>query len=83
MSATSPTAGEASEKVVVLLIARERCQGHARCSVVAPGLIELDESGFARVVGDGCCASEADQRRAARAAASCPEAAITLEDGTP
>lgn len=32
---------------------RERCQGHARCAVLAPELFSLDALGNAQEIGDG------------------------------
>ena len=59
----------------------ERCVGHGRCYMLAPELIEPDEIGNAKVIGDGAVA--AGQEAAARkAAANCPEHAVILEDSS-
>ena len=56
----------------------DRCQGHGRCYALAPQLIEPDEIGNAKVLGDGVV--PADQEAQARLAASnCPETAVIVE----
>ena len=57
----------------------ERCEGHGRCYALAPDLVEPDEIGNARVIGEGLVPPEreADARKAA---ANCPEQAVRLED---
>lgn len=59
----------------------ERCQGHNRCRAIAPDVFDVDEYGQAVIIGDGRVPPEVEER-ARLAAANCPEAAITLEDGT-
>ena len=55
----------------------ERCQGHNRCIAVAPELFDLDELGFAHVLGDGAVPAHLEQ--AARSAVqNCPEEAIAV-----
>ncbi|WP_029429911.1 ferredoxin [Blastococcus sp. URHD0036] len=55
----------------------EFCQAHGVCAAMAPGLIELDDDGYARVLQSSI---SDDQLETARAAArSCPEGAITVE----
>ncbi len=60
-------------------IDNERCQGHGRCYAIAPELVEPDDIGNARIVGDGSVppALEDDARKAA---ANCPEDAVILEE---
>jgi ferredoxin len=56
----------------------ELCQGHNRCSVLAPDLFVLDDFGYASAVGDGVVPE--DRREIAFLAAdNCPELAITVE----
>jgi ferredoxin len=55
----------------------DRCQGHARCSALAPELFELDEFGNARQTLKGCIPSELVDK-AYMARANCPEEAIIL-----
>ena len=53
----------------------DKCQGHARCIVIAPALFESDDYGLSSVVGDGTVPPElADSARLA--IANCPEYAI-------
>lgn len=54
------------------------CQGHNRCRAIAPALFEVDDYGYATVVGDGTV-PKALEDRARLAVANCPELAITLE----
>lgn len=61
-------------------IDHDRCTGHGRCYVLAPELFVDDEEGYGQVLGDGTVAP--DQVDAARKAAeSCPERAVILEEG--
>ncbi len=55
------------------------CSGHGRCYVLSPSLFTDDERGFGQVKGDGDVTPDLveDARRAAR---SCPEHAITVEE---
>jgi ferredoxin len=54
-----------------------RCQGHGRCTALAPELFELDALGDAFVVGDGAVPAELEAK-ARLAKANCPEFAILL-----
>jgi ferredoxin len=58
---------------------RERCQGHNRCYDIASDLFVIDDFGYAAAARDDAIPSEreADARRAAL---SCPEQAIVMED---
>ena len=55
-----------------------RCVGHGRCYMLAPDLIEPDDIGDARVIGDGTVPA-AHEGAARKAAANCPEHAVVLE----
>jgi len=57
---------------------RELCQGHARCHIRCPQVFDLDEQGFVRLV----CSEvpEPLEESARRAAADCPEGAISLSE---
>jgi ferredoxin len=59
----------------------EKCQGHSRCFSLAPELFDVDDMGNAFAVGDGTVAPELLDK-ARRAAANCPEYAITLSGDT-
>ena len=62
-----------------LRVDSDKCQGHNRCAAIAPGLVEIDDLGYAHERGDGTV--PADQVKAAElAVANCPEQAISLED---
>lgn len=56
----------------------ERCQGHGRCSDLAPGLFGEDDEGYGTVLGDGVVPPGAE-REARLAVANCPERAIELD----
>lgn len=59
-----------------IIVAPGKCQGHARCAAVAPGIFTLDNNGFIdfeeRPVANG---EHAPAQRGARA---CPERALSL-----
>jgi len=55
---------------------QDRCQGHARCWEICPEVFSLDEVGNAvALAGDVPAEFEAE---AAKAAANCPERAISV-----
>jgi ferredoxin len=56
---------------------RTRCQGHNRCLAIAPDLFDIDDAGYAVVVGDGTVEPE-QAEDAELAADNCPEQAITI-----
>ncbi|HEY1666395.1 MAG TPA: ferredoxin [Trebonia sp.] len=52
------------------------CTGHGLCYLSAPRVFSDDEAGYGQVLGDGeVSAGDADD--ALRAAANCPERAVT------
>lgn len=53
-----------------------KCSGYGTCVEAAPDLFELDDWGYASVIGEGV---PADEDAARRAAAGCPEGAIRIE----
>lgn len=55
----------------------DRCSGHGRCYVVSPSLFVDDEAGYGQVRTD-VHLSEDLRPDAKRAAAACPEQAITI-----
>ena len=57
----------------------EKCQGHNRCYAIAPDLFDVDDLGYATVVGDGTV-PQGQEEQARLAAANCPEYAITVEE---
>lgn len=56
----------------------DRCTGHGRCYGLAPELFEDDELGNGVVRGDGEVPPELEDT-ARKAAANCPERAVTLD----
>ncbi|MCK1715900.1 MULTISPECIES: ferredoxin [unclassified Bradyrhizobium] len=56
----------------------DKCQGHARCSALAPELFKLDEFGNAREVLKSRLPPELVEK-AFIARANCPEEAIIIE----
>ena len=54
------------------------CQGHNRCTSLAPDLFDIDDSGYACAAGDGTV--PADRADVAELAVdNCPEQAITID----
>lgn len=62
-----------------LVVNAERCQGHNRCHVLVPELIEVDDMGFAHVKGDGTV-PQALAEKARLAVRNCPEFALRITD---
>lgn len=60
----------------------ERCQGHNRCYLLLPQLIQLDQYGFASVLGDGAVPDEFLEK-ARLAVRNCPEFALRLQREAP
>lgn len=57
-----------------------KCQGHTLCAITAPELFALDEQdGHAIVIPSDGLVPQHQQADAERAAATCPEQAITIE----
>ncbi len=54
------------------------CQGYGLCQQVAPDLLDLDDWGYAGLLGDGSVPSE-QHSRAEKAAAVCPVAALKVQ----
>ena len=64
---------------VKIHIDQDRCQGHGRCYALAPELVEPDEIGNGREIGDGIVPAE-HEALAEKARANCPEDAVILEE---
>jgi ferredoxin len=60
-----------------LFLDSTRCQGYGLCHEHSPGLIELDEWGYASVLAVDVPPGEEDAARAC--AESCPNSALRLE----
>jgi ferredoxin len=69
------------DRVLIVKIDPDRCQGHARCHALAPELFELDEFGNARVRGSGRISAELEDQ-AWIAKANCPELAVEIIEQT-
>ena len=68
----------AEGKRMRLVVDDEKCQGHNRCRLLAPDLVEIDDLGFAHAKGDGLV-PEAQAEAARKAVRNCPEFALRLE----
>jgi ferredoxin len=66
-------------KTLTVRVDPARCQGHNRCTALAPQLFELDELGYARARGDGAVPEEL-HNEAWLARANCPELAIDVNE---
>jgi len=64
---------------VKIRIDTERCEGHGRCYALAPELVEPDELGNGREIGDGSVPRD-QEANAQQAVANCPEHAVVLEE---
>lgn len=58
---------------------RDACQGHNRCYLLAPELFDVDDEGYAVLIGDGTV-PEGLEDKARLAVDNCPEFAITADD---
>jgi ferredoxin len=56
------------------------CQGHGRCYMLAPDLLECDDEGFVTIRDDEIAIPAGLEGLAADLAGSCPESAISLTD---
>jgi ferredoxin len=61
-----------------LTLDRDACQGHNRCYLLAPELFDVDDEGYAVLIGDGTV-PEGLEEKARLAVDNCPEFAITVE----
>ncbi|MEZ5816172.1 MAG: ferredoxin [Hyphomicrobiaceae bacterium] len=61
-----------------LVVDDDKCQGHNRCRLLAPDLVDIDDLGFAHAKGDGTVPSELLEK-ARLAVRNCPEFALRLE----
>jgi ferredoxin len=63
-----------------LAVDAAKCSGHGRCYTVAPQLLDADDEGFVTARGSTLEVASTLMADAHRAAASCPEEAISLTD---
>jgi ferredoxin len=54
----------------------EKCQGHARCNLIAPEVFDLDEGGYSVVIAEHVPADL--EAAVSNAIANCPERAISV-----
>jgi ferredoxin len=66
-----------TESTIRVAVDQGKCQGHNRCYNLAPELFDVDDYGIASAVGDGLVPADLVDK-ARRAAANCPEYAITI-----
>lgn len=64
---------------ITLRVDRDKCQGHARCSALAPELFQLDQLGNAKERLPTCCEPDLIAK-AYVARANCPEEAIVITE---
>jgi ferredoxin len=53
------------------------CQGYGLCQMTAPDLVDLDDAGYAELIGDGTVPSDG-HNHAHDAVSSCPARALTV-----
>ena len=56
-----------------------KCEGHSRCYALAPDLVDVDDLGYAFVLGTGA-GLDGLEDRARLIVDNCPEFAITIEE---
>ena len=61
-----------------IAIAADKCEGHSRCYALAPDLVDVDDLGYAFVLGTGEVPDGLEDR-GRLIVDNCPEFAITLE----
>ena len=62
-----------------ITIDAEKCEGHSRCYARAPDLGDVDDLGYAFVLGTGAVPDGLEDR-ARLIVDNCPEFAITIEE---
>ena len=62
-----------------IVIDAEKCEGHSRCYALAPDLVDVDDLGYAFVLGTGTVPDGLEDR-ARLIVDNCPEFAITIEE---
>lgn len=56
-----------------------KCEAYGACAERCPSVFQLDEWGYASVIGDGAVPA-GEEDRAVEAADACPEQAITIHE---
>ena len=62
-----------------IAIDAEKCEGHSRYYALAPNLVDVDDLGYAFVLGTGAVPDDLEDR-ARLIVDNCPEFAITIEE---
>jgi len=61
-----------------LVLDTDACQGYGLCQSAAPDLVDIDDSGYAELLGDGTVPA-AEQGRAHDAVNACPARALRVQ----
>jgi ferredoxin len=61
-----------------LILDTTACQGYGLCQVAAPELVDLDDSGYADLIGDGVVPA-AGHNHAHDAVSACPARALAVQ----
>jgi ferredoxin len=61
-----------------LVLDTDVCQGYGLCQMAAPDLVDLDDSGYAELIGDGTVAPSVSNL-AHDAVSSCPARALQVQ----
>ena len=64
--------------VMKLVLDTTACQGYGLCQMAAPELVDLDDSGYAELIGDGTVPA-AEHNHAHDAVSSCPARALRVQ----
>ena len=65
--------------VMKLVLDTTACQGYGLCLQAAPALVDLDDSGYAELIGDGTVPAD-EHNNAHDAASSCPARALRVQE---
>jgi ferredoxin len=63
--------------LVKLVLDQNTCQGYGLCQVAAPALVDLDDLGYARLIGDESVPAS-ERNHAHDAVAACPARALRV-----
>ena len=75
---TNPQHPQPPGDVMKLVLDTTACQGYGLCQMAAPELIDLDDSGYAELIGDGTVPA-AEHNHAHDAVSSCPARALRVQ----
>jgi ferredoxin len=63
--------------LVKLVLDQDTCQGYGLCQAAAPGLVDLDDLGYAQLIG-GDSVPTSEHNHAHDAVAACPARALRV-----